>query len=105
MKDINADKEIVLGLSKTLFWDTDPETVDINKHASLIIERVLSIGTWDDFKKIINYYSKEKVALHATQLRYMDKIVLAFCVTYFNIPKEKFRCYIQQQSHPTHWVY
>jgi len=102
---MKTDKEIVLGLSKTLFWDTNPKTIDPNKHASLIIERVLSIGTWDDFKKIIAYYGKEKVAIYATQLRYMDKIVLAFCVTYFNIPKEKFRCYTQQQLHLTHWAY
>ncbi|NTW31834.1 MAG: hypothetical protein HGB12_04285 [Bacteroidetes bacterium] len=102
---MKTDNEIVLKLSKSLFWDTDPNTIDSNKHASLIVERVLSMGTWEDFKKIIAYYSKERVAMYAAQLRYMDKIVLAFCVTYFNIPKENFRCYTQRQLHPTHWDY
>lgn len=102
---MEKDNEIVLGLSKTLFWDVNIATIDPDKHAPYIVERVLSRGTWDEFKKIIAHYGKEKVALYAIQLRYMDKIVLAFCVTYFNIPKENFRCCTQRQLHPTHWAY
>ena len=96
---------ILNGLSPTLFWDVDISKIDPVKNASYIVERVLSRGNWDEFKKLIDHYGKEKVAHYATQLRYMDKIVLAFCVTYFKIPKEKFRCYILRQSHPTHWDY
>ena len=93
------------GISQTLFWDVDISKIDPAKNASYIIERVLSRGSWDEFKKLIDHYGKEKVAQYATKLRYLDKIVLAFCVTYFKIPKEKFRCYILQQSQPTHWNY
>ena len=99
------EKEIVLGLSKTLFWDTDPYKVDAQKHISIIIERVLERGTWEEFKKVTDYYGKEKVGQYATQLRYMNKLVLSFCIAYFNIPKEKFRCYTERQLHPTHWDY
>ncbi|MCX6351014.1 MAG: hypothetical protein NTX03_04030 [Bacteroidetes bacterium] len=102
---MESKKEIVLGLSKTLFWDVDPYSVDINKHAKYIIDRVISRGSWEEFKIILAHYGKEKVGEYATQFRYMDKINLAFCVTYFNMPKEKFRCFSQRHLHPTHWNY
>lgn len=99
------ERHIVLGLSKTLFWDVDPYSVDAEKHDALIVDRVLQMGTWDEFKAILNYYGKERVVECATQLRYLDNIVLEFCVNYFNIPKDRFRCFSQRQLHPTHWQY
>jgi hypothetical protein len=102
---LKRKKEILSELSKSLFWDVELSSLDPAKHATYIIERVLTRGSWEEFKKIIAYYGKEKVAAVATKLRYMDKIVLAFCVTYFNMPKKKFRCYAQRQLHPTYWNY
>jgi hypothetical protein len=99
------EKEFVSSLSKTLFWDVNISTIDPGKHAPYIIDRVLQRGTMDDFKKILSYYSKEKVGEIATGLRYLDKVALAFCAAYFNIPKTKFRCYAERQLHPTHWNY
>jgi hypothetical protein len=98
-------REIVLGLSKTLFWDVDPYSVDAEKHAEFIVDRVLQMGTWNEFKTILKYYGEKKIIKYATQLRYMDKIVLEFCVNYFNVPKDQFRCFSQRQLHPTHWNY
>lgn len=97
------DSELIGKLSKTLFWDVDISTLDAQKHAFYIVERVLSRGKWEEFKLTLAYYGKEKVGSIATQLRYMDKIVLAFCVTYFDIPKGKFRCYTERQLHKAHW--
>jgi hypothetical protein len=98
-------KEIVLGLSKTLFWDVDPYSVDEEKHDAFIVERVLQMGTLEEFKSIVSHYGKSKICEIATQLRYMDDIVLEFCVTYFDTPKEKFRCYTQRQLNRSHWQY
>lgn len=104
-KESNEKREVVLGLSKILFWDVDPYSVDAEKHAAFIVERVLQMGTWDEFKTILNYYGKNRIIGYATQFRYMDRIVLEFCVNYFNVPKERFRCFSQRQLHPTHWQY
>ena len=99
------EKEFVKTLSQTLFWDVNISTIEPEKHAPYIIDRVLQRGTMEDFKNTLAYYSKQKVANTATRLRYMDKTVLAFCIAYFNIPKKKFRCYAERQLHPTHWSY
>jgi len=100
----NNDKG-VLGLSRSLFWDVDPDTVDPEKHAVLIIERVVTRGSWEEFKTILSFYSKQKVADILTQLRYLEKVTLYFCSTYFNISLKKFKCYILQQSNQSHWDY
>ena len=92
-------------LSRSLFWDVDPETVDPDKNVLFIVERVLTRGTWEEFQLIITHYGKESVGSSATQIRYLDKKTLSFCAGYFNIPKEKFKCYLQQQLHQTHWDY
>ncbi len=97
--------EIVLGLSASLFWDTDPPSVDLDKHALYIIERVLTRGSWDEFKKILNWYGRESIGLYACQISYLDKKTFAFCVTFFNLPKENFKCYTQKQLHQSHWDY
>ena len=102
---MNLKKEFAHKLSNSLFWDVDPETLDPDEHGLFIIERVLTRGTWDEFKLILNYYGKKSVGLSAAQIRYLDKKTLSFCASYFNIYKEKFKCFLQQQLHQTHWDY
>jgi hypothetical protein len=101
---MNIEKSI-LGLSKALFWDVDPKKIDPQKHAAYIIERVLTRGTWEEFKNILNYYDKDTINLIITNLRYLEKTTLSFCSAYFNIPLKKFRCYTFQQSNRSHWDY
>jgi hypothetical protein len=105
MKKEENKETIVLNLPKRLFWDVNPYEVNLEKNASFIVDRVIARGDWEDFKRIIEHYGKIKVAEYATALRYMNNIDLAFCSTYFNIKKEKFRCYEQKQLQTTHWNY
>jgi hypothetical protein len=97
----NSDNNIVLGFSKSLFWDVEIDTIDHEKHASYIVERVLSRGEWADFKALINHYGKKRVADYAANIRYLDDMVLNFCTTYFKQSKENFRCYTQKQLNQT----
>jgi hypothetical protein len=92
-------------LSKNLFWDIDIQTLNEEKHASYIIERVLSRGTMQDFQEIKSYYGKPKIKRIAKKLRYMDNRVLHFCSAYFNTPITEFRCYTIKQSTQTYWNY
>lgn len=92
-------------LTKSLFWDTDPETIDYQKHASYIIERVLSRGTLDDFKTIIQLYGIPKIKRVIKNIRYLDDRVLHFCSAYFNLTLTDFKCYNTKQLSPSHWNY
>ncbi len=79
--------------------------IDWDVNSSYVIERVLSRGTWKDFKTLLSFYGMERVKTAAIQLRYLDKRTLAFCSVFFHVPIEKFRCYNFQQSNPGHWEY
>ncbi len=102
---MDTNNDIILGLSKTLFWDVDIASIDYHKHAPYIIERVLNRGTMEDWNIIKTYYGKPKIKETAMNLRYMDNRLLHFCSAYFDVPIKDFRCYTQRQSSPSHWQY
>jgi hypothetical protein len=97
--------ELINQLSKTLFWDSDISSIDAEKHKSYIVDRVLSLGTLEDFRLLKAFYGKSKIKRIVKELRYMDERVLHFCSAYFNVPIIKFRCYEQKQLKQTHWNY
>ncbi len=90
-------------LNKSLFWDIDTATLDYQKHARFIIERVLTRGNWTDWQVLKSFYGLQKICDEALQIRYLDKKTLNFCSVLFNINKEEFRCYTTVQSIREHW--
>lgn len=92
-------------ISRYLLWEVDTAQLDAEKHAQFIIGRVVMKGTLNDWFEIKRYYGLERIKAEMLDIRYLDKLTLSFLSVYFNIPKEKFRCYMLSQSHPTHWEY
>jgi hypothetical protein len=45
-----------------LFWDVDPSTIDPQKHAKYIIERVLDFGHDSEVKWMWNFYPKNLIS-------------------------------------------
>lgn len=95
--------DLVLNLlHRSYFWDIQfrpgrriPER--------LIIERVISYGTLDDLKLIINYFGKEVVKDVVKKLNYLDPKTFNFTSEYFHISKKEFNCYTRKQSMPQFW--
>jgi hypothetical protein len=52
-----------------LFWDTDPEKIDAEKHAQYIIERVLDFGHDDEVYWVWHTYSKSRLKRVITRSR------------------------------------
>jgi hypothetical protein len=102
LKDVN---NIELELEPTLFWDVDLNGIDFIIFSNQVINRVLMYGNIKDWFEIKRHYGLDKIKETALHLRYLDKLTLNFCSWYFNIPKEKFRCYNTQQSVKEHWDY
>lgn len=44
---------------QSLFWDVDPKTIDLKKHARYIIERVLEFGDDREVRWLFHYYSPD----------------------------------------------
>lgn len=90
-------------LTRAIFWDTHYETINWEKNASYVVDRVLHYGTLKDWHQVLTYYGREKVKSIVLQLRYMDKRVLSYCAAFFNISKEQFRCYSIEPSVQRLW--
>ena len=73
--------------SKYLFWDSNPENIDIPKHKRYIVERVLTRGSLEDFYMLLKLYSSEEIKEAITKSKELDPKTVNFCSLYFNIPK------------------
>lgn len=45
-----------------LFWDTDPDQMDLERHRAYIIERVLEHGDDEDARWLFRQYSRSVIA-------------------------------------------
>lgn len=83
----------ILKFNSALFWDIDPETLDVNKHARFIIERVLKKGNFDDWVYLKNIYTLNHIKKEVLSIRSLDTKTLHFLSHYFGVDKIQFRCY------------
>ena len=51
----------VMRFRRALFWDVDPKTIDPEKHARYIIERVMEFGNDREVRWVSQYYTKRKI--------------------------------------------
>ena len=89
-------------LSKVLFWDVDYDTIDWEKHARYVIERVATLGRKSDWLQIKSYYGLERIKLETLESRDLDDKTMSFLACVFNISQTEFRCYKLKQSYPAH---
>lgn len=94
-----------LTLRPNLFWDVDVQTIDLQKHKTSVIERIVIRGRWQEFLEILQFYGKPTVKEVMLNARWLDKRTLAFCSAIFNTPSSEFRCYKLAQLNPEHWDY
>ncbi|MBU2037198.1 hypothetical protein KJ866_03330 [Patescibacteria group bacterium] len=43
---------------QALFWDTNPDRIDVKKNAQYIIERILDFGNDEEVKWLYHFYDK-----------------------------------------------
>ena len=79
------------------------QELDMDKHKSYIVGRVIDYGKMQDWRIINAYYSKEQLREIVLNLRTLLPQSLSFVSTVFQIPVEQFRCYEQTQLKPLHW--
>lgn len=90
--DTRVMSPFIESLSPYLFWDTDREQVDPEKHRSHIVQRVVERGSFEDWKRLRDHYGLDGVVSAAQSLRTLEPTALSFLSTVGNVPKESFRC-------------
>lgn len=59
-------------LRESLFWDTNPDKIDLKENAQYVIERVLDFGRDDEVRWLWNHYDKalmKKIVERSRSLR------------------------------------
>ena len=62
-------EEFIRRLSPQLFWDVDPGTVDLQKNARWLVERVMQRGSWEDWLIVRELYGKTGLRAIAPALK------------------------------------
>ena len=88
---------IILQFSKHLFWDTDPNSLDMETNAAYIVQRVLEYGQLKDWYLLKEFYGLERIKEIAIHLRSLDPKALSYITAITNTPREQFRCYISKR--------
>ena len=92
-------------LQSHLFWDTDINNLNPEKHTRFIIERVVTRGRLEDWFLIKNHYGIDRIKQEVVRIRSMDKKSLTFLSNILEIPKNQFRCSTMPQSIQKLWDY
>ena len=98
-----SKKDCILSMSKHLFWDVDVEELDLDKHKSYIVQRVLEYGMMEDWTLLKHQLGIKEIAEVCKSLRTLDPKALAFISLISKTPKVEFRCYTTRRLNATPW--
>ena len=78
-------------LRRELFWDTDFSSLDVERHARAIIERVAERGNRAEMRSVLTYYGAERVENAVLQSRKLSPQTVSFFSALFGKPVRAFR--------------
>ncbi len=64
--------KVVHELSRSLFWDTNPDLLEWNKDKQLIIERIMTRGITHEVETMFKRYTLEDLRLALLQSKTLD---------------------------------
>ncbi len=80
------------GFSPHLFWDTKAEQVDIEKHQTWLVKRVLEKGLWSDWQLLLDRIGKPKIRTAVRNMRDLNPQALSFACVALNLDPSQLRC-------------
>jgi|SRR3989338_1873089 len=76
----------------SLFWDTNPRRLDVEKDYQFIIGRVLDFGNLKEWRLIKRLYDKEKIIKVSIDHVFTDPRSANFWALILSIPVNKIKC-------------
>ncbi len=93
------------GFSPHLFWDTDPDRVDIENNRKWLVRRVLEKGLWSDWKLLLALLGEDKIRTAVQEMRHLEGRAMSFACAVLNLEQSQLKCSIQKSSQATPWNY
>ncbi|MFI5195920.1 MAG: DUF6922 domain-containing protein [Chitinophagales bacterium] len=92
-------------LNQRIFWDVNFDTLDYDKRAGFIIERVFQRGDVPDIRACRRYYGDEKIRSVLTHAKWLPLTTIYLACALFSNELTDYRCYNTAQLNPGHWTY
>ncbi|MGM9740261.1 MAG: DUF6922 domain-containing protein [Candidatus Cryptobacteroides sp.] len=87
-----------------LLWEYDLDKFDWVKGRTIVVQRVIEMGTPEDFFAAFDLYG----GFHGFReiikyVPYLNSVDVHFVCTFFNLKKEELRCCTRKRLHTEHW--
>ncbi len=92
-----------IDINERIFWDLNKSSIDPDKHKAIIIERVLTRGTLEEFWMLVHVYGEDVIIEQCKNMPNLDALSLNFIAKTFNVDKKKFKCYNKTRSTLLPW--
>jgi hypothetical protein len=92
MNNVSTDREYPQ-FSPQCFWDMDYNKLDFETDKNFIIARVVSRGGSNDELELFKFYGCDTIRQEIMKIRYLNKKILNYLSSLFDIPKESFSCF------------
>ncbi len=93
----------LMHFSPHLFWDVNPNDLDVDKHQQFIVQRVLQYGLMSHWILLRQSLEIKEIARIASNIKNLDNKTCSFTSVLSHKPKEEFLCYSTKQLIPGHW--
>lgn len=91
--------------NRRIFWDVNFDTIDYDKSAKFVIERVFERGDVDDIRQCRRYYGDQKISEILITTKYLPERRLHLAAAVINKPVTEFLCYNSRPLNPSHYPY
>jgi hypothetical protein len=71
-------------INTALLWEYDLETFNYDKSYKIVIERILQMGNLEEWRNMVNYYSREQILETIEWSAQLDKRDKDFCRFFLN---------------------
>ena len=84
--------ERMLSEMKPLFWDTDIDSLDMERNAPFIISRLLNMGGMRGYIWVVDLFTERQIVDAVMHRRDMRPVVRNFMARRFNVPLDQLTC-------------
>ena len=88
-----SKQELVLKLTKAVFWNCDLELFDYKRDKDYIIKRIIETGAENDEIIMWKLFTYEEIKNVAVNIEYLEKEIITYMAFVLNIKEEEFKCY------------
>jgi hypothetical protein len=74
---------------KSIFWDVDPNQLNLTANSEFIISRVLNYGDIADYRWALKFYGPKKIRHSVEAGKQLDNKSTVFWRQYFNLDKKE----------------